>query len=173
MKNFFQIIKKRLFKKESEKGTNARASKEHSLERFVEIQELMFERALSEVKSGRKTTHWIWFIFPQLKGLGTSLKAHYFGIDNIEEATAYIQHSVLANNLRTITVALLELDGYSANDIFSELDSIKVRSSMTLFDVVSPNDVFAKVLDKYYNSSRCELTLKMLQASTDAHMKML
>lgn len=170
MKNLFHKIKKLLLKKEAEKGRIARTSKEHSLERFVEIQELMFERALSEVKSGKKTTHWIWFIFPQLKGLGTSLKAQYFGIDNIEEATAYIQHSVLANNLRTITTTLLELDGYSANDIFSELDSMKVRSSMTQFDVVSPNDVFAKVLDKYYNSSRCELTLKMLLAPTDAHM---
>ena len=169
MKNLFQKIKKLLFKKEQKKITNPRVPKEHSLERFVEIQELMFERALSEVKSGKKTTHWIWFIFPQLKGLGTSLKAQYFGIDNIEEATAYIQHSVLVNNLRTITTTLLELDGYSANDIFSELDSMKVRSSMTLFDVVSPNDVFAKVLDKYYNSSRCELTLKMLQAPTEVN----
>ena len=169
MKNLFHKIKKLLLKKEAEKGRIAKASKEHSLERFVEIQELMFERALSEVKSGKKTTHWIWFIFPQLKGLGTSLKAQYFGIDNIEEATAYIQHSVLVNNLRTITTTLLELDGYSANDIFSELDSMKVRSSMTLFDVVSPNDVFAKVLDKYYNSSRCELTLKMLQAPTEVN----
>ena len=169
MKNLFHKIKKLLFKKDAKKGTKAKASKEHSLERFVEIQELMFERALSEVKSGKKTTHWIWFIFPQLKGLGTSLKAHYFGIDNIEEASAYIQHSVLANNLRTITTTLLELDGYSANDIFSELDSMKVRSSMTLFDVVSPNDVFAKVLDKYYNSSRCELTLKMLLAPTEVN----
>ena len=169
MKNLFHKMKKLLFKKDAEKGTKARTSKEHSLERFVEIQELMFERALSEVKSGKKTTHWIWFIFPQLKGLGKSLKAHYFGIDNIEEASAYIQHSVLAKNLRTITAALLELEGYRMNDIFSELDSMKVRSSMTLFDVVSPNDVFAKVLDKYYNSSRCEPTLKMLQTPTEVN----
>lgn len=169
MKNLFNKIKTLLFKKGTEKRTKAKASKEHSLERFVEIQELMFERALSEVKSGKKTTHWIWFIFPQLKGLGTSLKANYFGIDNIEEASAYIQHSVLANNLRTITAALLELEGYCVNDIFSELDSMKVRSSMTLFDVVSPNDVFAKVLDKYYNSSHCEQTLRILQPPTEVN----
>ena len=166
MKSFCHKIKKLLFKKEQKKATNPRARKEHSLERFVEIQELMFERALSEVKSGRKTTHWIWFIFPQLKGLGTSLKAQYFGIENFEEAKAYIRHPVLSKYLRTITLALLELDGYSANDIFSVLDSMKVRSSMTLFDTVSPNDVFADVLEKYYDGSRSELTLKMLNTPT-------
>ena len=166
MKSFCHKIKKLLFKKEQKKITNPRVRKEHSLERFVEIQELMFGRALSEIKNGRKTTHWIWFIFPQLKGLGTSLKAQYFGIDNFEEAKAYIQHPVLAKNLRSLAATLLALEGYSANDIFSEVDSMKVRSSMTLFDAVSPNDVFADVLDKYYDGSRCELTLEKLNTPT-------
>ena len=156
-----------LFKKKEEpKKVQPKERKEHSLERFVEIQELMFGRALSEIKNGRKTTHWIWFIFPQLKGLGTSLKAQYFGIDNFEEAKAYIQHPVLAKNLRSLAATLLALEGYSANDIFSEVDSMKVRSSMTLFDAVSPNDVFADVLDKYYDGSRCELTLEKLNTPT-------
>lgn len=132
------------------------------LERFVEAQNKDYEAALSEVRSGRKMSHWIWYIFPQLRGLGRSAYAQHYGISGKEEAVAYLSHKILGARLREITQVLLNIDGKSAQEIFGGLDAMKVRSSMTLFDVVCPNDIFAQVLDKYYDGSRCPLTMKKL-----------
>jgi len=132
------------------------------LERFVEAQELMYPMALDEVRNGRKRGHWIWYIFPQLKGLGMSENSQYYGIDGIEEARAYLQHPVLGARLREITTAFLELVGKNAQEVFGHLDAMKVCSCMTLFNEVSDDDLFQKVLDRYYNGVADDRTLEML-----------
>lgn len=133
-----------------------------SLERFVEAQELMYPMALDEVRNGRKRGHWIWYIFPQLKGLGESYNSSYYGIDGIEEARAYLQHPVLGARLREITAVFLELVGKNAQEVFGHLDAMKVCSCMTLFNVVSDDDLFQRVLDRYYNGVADDRTLEML-----------
>ena len=133
-----------------------------SLNRFVEAQKSDFETALAEVRSGRKHSHWIWYIFPQLRGIGHSAFAEFYGIAGIAEARAYLAHPILGERLRTITRALMECETVDAEQIFGELDAMKVRSSMTLFDAVCPNDLFAKVIDKYYGGVRCPITQEML-----------
>lgn len=132
------------------------------LERFVEAQELMYLMALDEVRNGRKRGHWIWYIFPQLKGLGMSENSQYYGIDGIEEARAYLQHPVLGARLREITSAFLELVGKNAQEVFGHLDAMKVRSCMTLFNEVADDDLFRNVLDRYYNGVADNRTLEML-----------
>ncbi len=136
--------------------------KEHSLERFVDAQERMYERALVEVKNGQKVTHWIWYIFPQLKGLGESYNSQYYGINDIEEARAYLHHPVLGGRLREITTAFLNLTGVKAQDVFGYLDAMKVRSCMTLFNEVAKDDLFKRVLDRYYSGLADEKTLAIL-----------
>lgn len=133
-----------------------------NLERFVEAQELMYPMALDEVRNGRKSGHWIWYIFPQLKGLGMSEISQYYGIDGIEEARAYLQHPVLGVRLREITSAFLALKEESAVGVFGHLDAMKVCSCMTLFNEVSEDDLFRKVLDRYYDGVADVRTLEML-----------
>lgn len=133
-----------------------------SLDRFVEAQKSDFDTALAEVRSGRKRSHWIWYIFPQLRGIGHSAFAEFYGIADAAEAKAFLAHPLLGERLCTITRALMEAEAGGAEQIFGELDAIKVRSSMTLFDAVCPNDLFAKVIDKYYGGARCRITREML-----------
>ena len=135
---------------------------ENNLERFVEAQIVDYQTALAEIRAGRKQTHWIWYIFPQLKGLGQSHFSQYYGISGREEAIAYLSHETLGQRLREITQALLSIDGKEAIDILGRIDAQKVRSSMTLFDAVSPNDIFAQLLEKFYRGRRCAHTLKFL-----------
>ena len=132
------------------------------MKRFIEAQEQQYQLALSEVQAGKKQSHWIWYIFPQMRGLGRSYFAQMYGICNREEAETYLNHEVLGKRLREITMALLEHDNYSAAEILGDLDAMKVRSSMTLFDIISPDDIFAEVLRKLYENQRCELTIKAL-----------
>ena len=139
-----------------------RDQKQDPLYRFVEAQNKDYEIALAEIKAGKKQTHWIWYTFPQLVGLGKSAFANYYGIKDMQEAKQYLAHPKLGKRLRECAEALLTVEGKGARDIFGELDAMKVRSSMTLFDLISPNDIFAEVLDKYYNSKRCEFTIKNL-----------
>ena len=131
----------------------------YDLERFVEAQELDYASALNEVKDGEKRGHWIWYIFPQIKGLGHSYNSEFFGISSKEEARAYLDHPVLGVRLREITQALLDCDNLSADDIFGFPDVLKVRSCMTLFDLVSPDDIFNDVLYKFYEGQRCDKTI--------------
>ena len=132
------------------------------LERFVEAQELMYMMALDEVRNGRKRGHWIWYIFPQLKGLGESYNSSYYGFNGIEEARAYLNHPILGARLREITATFLALKGESAKDVFGHLDAMKVRSCMTLFNEVADDDLFQRVLDRYYNGVADDRTLDML-----------
>ena len=152
-----------LFKKKEEpKKIQPKERKDHSLDRFVDAQERMYDISLAEVKGGKKLSHWIWYIFPQLKGLGESNNSIYYGIDNIEEARAYLNHPILGARLREITSAFLDSVGKNAQDVFGYLDAMKVRSCMTLFNEVSEDDLFRKVLERYYSGLADEKTLAIL-----------
>ena len=129
------------------------------LERFVKAQEHSYEQALQEIQDGRKRSHWIWYIFPQLAVLGHSWNAKYYGISCYDEAEAYLNHPVLGYRLRTITNELLTHREKSALDILGSIDAIKVRSCMTLFDAVAPDDVFQQVLDTFYGGNHDKRTL--------------
>ena len=131
----------------------------YNLERFVEAQEITYDLALREIKEGKKRGHWIWFIFPQIKGLGHSYNSEYYGISGVSEANAYLEHPVLGARLREISQAMLDCGNPSADDILGFPDVLKVRSCMTLFDMVSPNDIFRLVLDKYYEGKPCDKTI--------------
>lgn len=132
---------------------------EYNLERFVKAQEIDYPQALSEIRNGLKQGHWIWYVFPQIKGLGHSYNSEFYGISSKEEANAYLEHPILGQRLREITQVLLDCDNKSADDILGFPDVLKVRSCMTLFDLVSPNDIFSDVLYKYYEGQRCDKTI--------------
>ena len=135
----------------------------YDLNRFVEAQNGVYPIALKELQEGRKRSHWMWYIFPQLKQLGHSYNAKYYGISGIKEAMAYLQHPVLGQRLRETASAILNLSGNDAEAIFGGVDAMKLRSSMTLFDVVSPNDIFAQVLDKYFNGQSDNRTISIIK----------
>lgn len=139
----------------------------YDLERFLEAQEMDYGMALREIHDGQKRGHWIWYIFPQIKGLGHSYNSEFYGISGTEEAKAYLNHPVLGQRLREITSALLNCGNPSASDILGFPDDLKVRSCMTLFDLVSPKDIFNDVLDKYYEGKRCEKTIWRLGIRED------
>ena len=136
----------------------------YDLLRFLTAQDSysQYKTALEEIRNGRKRSHWMWFVFPQLKGLGHSYNADYYGIAGADEARAYWQHPVLRERLREITDALLLFDGLSAKQIFGDVDAMKLRSSMTLFWEATREGLFRKVLDKYYEGKMCDKTLEML-----------
>ena len=125
----------------------------YNLERFVEAQRLYYNQALQEIQDGMKRSHWIWFIFPQLAILGHSWNAKYYGISGYDEAKAYLKHPILGVRLREVTKALLVHRDMSATDIFGGLDAMKVRSCMTLFDAVSPFDIFEQVVKVFYDGT--------------------
>ena len=136
-----------------------------NLQRFLDAQENDYADALREIKQGYKQSHWIWFIFPQMRGLGMSYMAEYYGISSIEEARAYLDHPILKARLIEISTALLQhKDRSTAYEILGTIDAIKVRSCMTLFDHILPNAIFADVLDAFYNSQRDEKTTQMIQS---------
>lgn len=132
------------------------------LDRFVSAQEYDYPVALSEIRAGRKDSHWIWYIFPQLKGLGRSWNSDFYGLASVAEAKAYLDHPVLGARLREIVQALLLHRGKNPKEILGDIDASKVRSSMTLFDIVSPNDIFGILLDEFYNGRRCHRTMRRL-----------
>lgn len=137
----------------------------YNLNRFVEAQEYSFPIALDELREGRKRSHWMWYIFPQLKHLGHSYNSQFYGMSDIEEATAYLQHPVLGPRLRAVSDAILNLPTSDPREVFGGIDALKLRSSMTLFDRVSPDDIFSRVLDKYFSSRRDPRTLKILEGT--------
>ena len=146
---------------------NMKGFAETDINRFVAAQEIPYfcgyRQALEEIRSGRKINHWIWYIFPQLRCLGRRSLAHYYGVADKDEAQRYLEHPMLGARIREITEALLAHKDKSAISILGETDAIKLRSSMTMFDVLFPNDIFGEVLDMFYNSERCEITLKAMQ----------
>ncbi len=139
------------------------------LDRFVQAQAPTFEGALGELKAGRKRTHWMWFIFPQMRGLGVTPTATFYGITSLEEAHAYLDHSVLGPRLVACTAAVLEIEGRSLNDILGSPDDLKFRSSVTLFDVASQRagNVFRTAIDRWCGGTPDQRTLDLLgQART-------
>ena len=133
------------------------------LDRFLDAQRGDYAAALAEVRRGRKTSHWMWYIFPQIAGLGQSSTARYYSIRDLEEAREYYAHPVLGQRLQEISGALLELRGSDPVAVFGGIDSMKLKSSMTLFALAAPDDpLFQQVLDKYYGGERDALTLRIL-----------
>ena len=133
------------------------------LDRFLDAQRGDYAAALTEVRRGRKISHWMWYIFPQIAGLGQSSTARYYSIRDLEEAREYYAHPVLGPRLREISGVLLELRGSDPVAVFGSIDSMKLKSSMTLFAVAAPDDpVFQQVLDKYYGGEQDALTLRIL-----------
>ncbi len=135
----------------------------YDLERFKKAQAEDYETALAEIKRGRKESHWIWYIFPQLKELGFSSTAKYYGIDGIDEAKEYMADAELRHNLLEITDALLRQPETDIRRVMGYPDDLKLRSSMTLFEAAAPNQsVFGEVLDKFYGGERDDATSKRL-----------
>lgn len=139
--------------------------KDYNLQRFVKAQHNDYETALAEIRKGRKRSHWIWYVFPQFKEFAHSHIAEYYGIEDKGEAEAYLQHPILGHRIREISEALLQHKDKDIKEIFGELDAGKVRSCMTMFDYLSPNDVFSQVLDTFYDGKRGERTLKVLSTT--------
>lgn len=137
-------------------------SDKHNLDRFLQAQATAYPYALKELQEGYKRTHWMWYIFPQLRGLGRSNMANHYGISGVEEAKAYLDNPILNKRLRDVCEAIFGLETDDAREVFGRIDSWKLKSSMTLFDIVAPDDVFARVLDKYFDGKRDERTLKII-----------
>lgn len=135
-----------------------------NLNRFIEAQKEAYPRALKEIKNGMKETHWMWYIFPQISGLGQSSTSTYYAINDLDEAVAYLNDEILGGRLREISNELLKLETNQPVLVFGWIDSMKLRSSMTLFDYVSDedDDVFQKVIDKYYDGRKDEATLNII-----------
>jgi uncharacterized protein (DUF1810 family) len=134
-----------------------------NLERFVDVQAAVYERVRRELKAGRKESHWMWFIFPQIAGLGQSAMSIRFAIGSLDEANAYLAHPVLGPRLRTCARLALDAEGRTARDIFGSIDEMKFRSSMTLFaHAASGDDVFQRCLDKYFAGEPDPATLARL-----------
>ena len=122
-----------------------------NLTKFLEAQNQLYLQALSELKNEKKESHWMWFIFPQIEGLGASETAKFYAISNLEEAKAYLAHPVLGKHLIEIAEAVMKIDGKSAKEIFGTPDDLKLRSSMTLFSKVkNTHPIFGEVLEKYF-----------------------
>jgi uncharacterized protein (DUF1810 family) len=143
--------------------------KSFDLRRFVDAQDRVYDTVLTELRAGAKRSHWIWFVFPQLRGLGRSGTAHHYGIASLDEARAYLAHPVLGPRLRECTRLVAAIDGRSVDEIFGWPDNMKVRSSMTLFmHATDDPDVsadFRGVLDKFYAGEEDPATLELLNAA--------
>lgn len=133
-----------------------------NLGRFVLAQRDIYSRALSEIIRGRKSTHWMWFIFPQVRGLGRSYESQYYGIASLDEARAYLLHAVLGDRLKQCVTALLNIEESSALAIFGPIDEMKLRSSLTLFRAASNEPVFDEAIKKFFNGVPDTKTLDIL-----------
>lgn len=140
---------------------------DYNISRFKDAQERIYPIALRELQEGKKRSHWMWYIFPQLKGLGYSYNSKFYGISGTEEASEYLEDPILGQRLREASKAILDLATCDAVAVFGGIDSHKLKSSMTLFDLVSPNDIFARVLDKYFNGQRDNRTINLITASNE------
>lgn len=134
-----------------------------SVERFIEAQKNSYDTALREIQTGRKRSHWIWYIFPQIQGLGFSATARYYAIKDREEAEAYMAHPVLRQRLLEISEALLGLESDDARDVMGYPDDLKLKSSMTLFAEISEEPVFSSVLNKFFQGEVDERTIQILE----------
>jgi uncharacterized protein (DUF1810 family) len=134
-----------------------------NLERFVVAQNPIYDRVLSELRHGEKRSHWMWFIFPQIRGLGASERSVTFSILNQQEAKAYVQHPILGPRLYECTTMVVKINARSVADIFPSPDDLKFRSSMTLFDIVAPETVFGQALKKFFGGRGDQATLAALK----------
>ena len=137
--------------------------READLSRFVEAHERSYSRALEEIREGRKQSHWMWYIFPQIAGLGLSSTSRFYAIEDLDEARAYMQHPMLGAHMIEICDALLGLSANDAEDVMGYPDDLKLRSSMTLFSKAVPSaKIFQQVLDKYFDGKMDQKTLEKL-----------
>lgn len=133
------------------------------LDRFLQAQEGVYAAALAELRAGRKTSHWMWFVFPQFDGLGRSQTARFFAVKSLAEARAFLAHPVLGKRLRECTAAVLRVTGRTASEIFGYPDDLKFCSSMTLFERAEPDcDLFSEALDRFFEGRRDRLTRELL-----------
>lgn len=139
-------------------------SRKYNLQRFLDAQAGTYHKAFKEIREGKKQTHWMWFIFPQLKGLGVSALSEYYGIEDAGEARAYLDHPILGKRLQEITIELIELPTKNVTAVMGCVDEQKLKSCMTLFTMVCPeNLIFQVTLNKFFHGERCEKTLEMLK----------
>jgi len=136
---------------------------DYNLQRFIDAQQPVIDSVIAELKRGRKHGHWIWFIFPQLKGLGHSANSEFYGITSVEEAVVYLQHPTLGPRLIECTQLVNAIERRSAEDIFGEIDAMKFRSSMTLFaQAARDNSIFIEAMNKYFAGEFDALTANRL-----------
>lgn len=140
---------------------------EKSLDRFVEAQTLVYQTALAEICRGAKRSHWMWFIFPQIAGLGHSSTARHFAIRSADEARGYLDHPVLGPRYFECVAALQDLPISDPVAVFGEIDAVKLRSSLTLFESVRPNLLLAAAIDRWFGGARDEMTLRLLGADVE------
>lgn len=145
----------------------------YDLKRFVDAHRNTYASALEEIHNGKKQSHWMWYIFPQLRGLGRSHNANYYGIVDRDEAIMFLHHPVLGRNLREITREMLAINHKDAEEVLGDIDAMKFRSSMTLFDSVCPGYIFSDALQKYYGGKPDGRTLRMLQSQPDGNESLL
>ena len=137
-----------------------------SLERFIDAQSGIYQQALVEIRAGHKQSHWMWFIFPQFEGLGSSETSRYFAIKSRAEAEAYLAHPVLGRRLLDCAQAVLDVENRSAVEIVGAVDAMKLRSSATLFAAISPDgSIFHQIIERYFDNWHDETTLQLMQAS--------
>lgn len=147
----------------------ADGSDPHDLERFVRAQAGDYEQALAEISGGRKQSHWMWYVFPQIAGLGSSAISIRYAIKSAAEAEAYLRHPVLGPRLRECARAVLRVEGRTAHEIFGSPDDLKLKSCATLFAHVSPaGSVFHGVLDRYFHGKQDDATIRLLKAARGA-----
>ena len=139
---------------------------ENNLSRFIEAQKNDYQKALSEIINGRKQSHWMWYVFPQIDGLAFSSTSKFYSIKNLDEAQQYLNHPVLGTRLIEISNALLSLKSRNPNQILGSPDDLKLKSSMTLFSsLTETNPVFQKVLDEFFNGAKDDKTLQILKTN--------
>ncbi|AUW60362.1 DUF1810 domain-containing protein [Sphingobium sp. SCG-1] len=134
-----------------------------NLQRFIDAQQGSYETALAEIRKGQKRSHWMWFIFPQIFGLGRSHMARRYAITSLDEARAYLDHPVLGQRLRSCVAALQDLEPTTADVVFGPVDAVKLRSSLTLFAEASEEPFFAAALDRWFGGEKDKATLALLE----------
>ncbi|HTF94748.1 MAG TPA: DUF1810 domain-containing protein [Cellvibrio sp.] len=135
-----------------------------NLERFLDAQEHSYGTALIELRAGKKRSHWIWYIFPQLRGLGVSPTSHTYSLASLKEAHAYLDHPVLGLRLKEAIKLMLDQKNSNANDVLGELDALKFKSCLTLFSLAAPSErIFSDALERFFNGERDLQTLKLLK----------
>ena len=140
----------------------------NKLDRFIKAHERDYEIALQEIKEGRKKSHWMWYIFPQIKRLGNSATSEFYGIDGLEEAKSYYNNKYLKDHIKEISQALLDIDSNDITNILGFPDNLKLQSSMTLFSLVNPKEkVFSEVLSKYYNDEKDIKTINIIKSKSN------